>query len=124
LALGLAEIYLEADIQDKAEKYYRQALSTESENSDLLNAVAYFLIDKDRNLKEGMDYIDRALKSSPDNYNYLHTKGWGLFKQGNYRDALELLQKSWDLRRQYAEYDHVSFLHLEAAKKAVAGQKN
>jgi hypothetical protein len=35
-----------------------------------------------------------------------------------------MLQKSWDLRRQNAVYDHPAFLHLEAAKKAAAGQKN
>ena len=32
-----------------------------------------------------------------------------------------MLQKSWDLRRKHAVYDHEAFLHLEAAKKAVAG---
>jgi hypothetical protein len=35
-----------------------------------------------------------------------------------------MLQKSWDLRREKAVYDHQAYLHLEAAKKAVAGQKN
>jgi hypothetical protein len=54
----------------------------------------------------------------------LHTKGWGLYKQGKYQEALEILQKSWDLRMKNAIYDHEAFLHLEAAKKAVAGQKN
>ena len=29
---------------------------------------------------------------------YLDTKGWGLFKQGKYQEALGVLQKSWDLR--------------------------
>jgi hypothetical protein len=35
-----------------------------------------------------------------------------------------MLQKSWDLRREKAVYDHQAYLHLEAAKKAVANQKN
>jgi len=42
--------------------------------------------------------------------------------QGKYLEALELLQKSWDLRLERAVYDHQAFLHLEAAKKAVAEQ--
>ena len=53
----------------------------------------------------------------------MHTKGYGLYKQGKYNEALELLQESWDLRRERAVYDHNAFLHLEAAKKAVAEQK-
>jgi hypothetical protein len=51
----------------------------------------------------------------------LDTKGWGLYKQKKYKEALELLEKSWDLK---PYYDHELYLHLEAAKKAVAGQKN
>ena len=75
-------------------------------------------------LDEGLELVDKALKLSPDNYDFLHTKGWGLYKQGKYQEALEILQKSWDLRMEKAIYNHEAFLHLEAAKKAVAGQKN
>jgi tetratricopeptide (TPR) repeat protein len=85
-----------------------------------LNDLAYFLIDKDQNIPEGMELVDKALKLSPDSYYMLHTKGWGLYKQGKYQEAFDILQKSWDLRRQYAIYNHEAFLHLEAAKN-VAG---
>jgi len=47
-----------------------------------------------------------------------------LYKQGKYNEALEVVQKSWDLRMKNAIYDHEAYLHLEEAKKAVAGQKN
>jgi hypothetical protein len=33
-----------------------------------------------------------------------------------------MLQQSWDQRMKEAVYDHEAFLHLEAAKKAVAIQ--
>jgi len=48
----------------------------------------------------------------------------GLYKLGKYQEALDTLQKSWDLRREKAKYDNEAFLHLEAAKKAVAGMQN
>jgi tetratricopeptide (TPR) repeat protein len=115
---------LRGGIKDKAEEYYRQALLLEQESPDRMNTLAYFLIDKDRNISEGLELVDKALKSDPDNYIYLHCKGWGLFKQGKYQEALDILQKSWDLRMKNAIYDHEAFLHLEAAKKAVANQKN
>jgi tetratricopeptide (TPR) repeat protein len=121
---NLANIYSEAGILDKAEKYYRQALSLEPENPIRINNLAYFLIDKDRNVKVGLEITDKALGLSPDDYTCLHSKGWGLYKQGKYIEALDMLQKSWDLRREKAIYNHEAFLHLEAAKKAVAVQKN
>ena len=67
-----------------------------------------------------MELVGKAQVLSPDNYNYLHTKGWGLYKQGKYQEALDVLQKSWNLRREKATYNHEAYLHLEAAKKAVA----
>ena len=120
----LANIYLEAGILDNAEDFYRQALSVEPESDVRINNLAYFLIDKDRNIKEGLEINDKTLALNPENYNYLHTKGWGLYKQGKYQQALEILQKSWNIRRKQAVYDHEAYLHLEAAKKAVAEQKN
>lgn len=53
----------------------------------------------------------------PGNYSYLDTKGWGLYKQGRYKEALEILEKSWELK---PVYDHEIFLHLEETRKAVA----
>jgi tetratricopeptide (TPR) repeat protein len=123
IASGLASIYIEANIFDKAEEHYRNALSLEPENPVRMNNLAWFLIDKDRNINEGMELIDKALELSPGNYNMLDIKGWGLYKLGKYNEALDILQESWDIRREKAVYYHRAYLHLEAAKKAVAGQK-
>jgi tetratricopeptide (TPR) repeat protein len=118
-----AYIYSKAGELDKSEEYYRRALSLEPESPVRLNDLAYFLIDKELDINEGLKQVDKALELRPDYYDYLHTKGWGLYKLGKYREALDTLQKSWDLRREKAIYDHEAFLHLDAAKKAVASQK-
>jgi len=120
---GLAYVYSMAGIPDKAEEYLRQALAFEPENPARINNLAYFLINRDRNINEGLELVEKALEINPDSYNSLHTKGWGLYKQGKYREALDILQKSWDLRRQYSIYNHAAFLNLEEAKKAAAGQQ-
>jgi tetratricopeptide (TPR) repeat protein len=124
LATNLARIYLLAGIPDKVEEYYRKVLLLQPENPSMMDNLGYFLIDKDRNIKEGLELINKAIELNPDNYNFMHDKGWGLYKQGKYQEALEILQKSWDLRREKSVYNHEAFLHLEEAKKAVAGQKN
>jgi tetratricopeptide (TPR) repeat protein len=98
--------------------------SLEPENTARINSLAYFLIDKDRNINEGLELVEKALAINPNSVSGLHIKGWGLYKQGKYQEALKILQKSWDLRMKNAVYNHEAFLHLEEAKKAVAGQKN
>ena len=118
---GVAGIYSEADILDKAEEFYREAFVLEPEKPVRMNNLAWFLIDKDLNIIEGLELVDKAIKLNPENYLYLDTKGWGLYKQGKYKEALELLEKSWNLK---PVYDHGIYLHLQEAKKAVASQKN
>jgi tetratricopeptide (TPR) repeat protein len=115
----LATAWTEVGLFDKAEKYYSKALSLEPESAINLNNLAYFLIDNDRNINEGMELVDKALKIRPEYYLYLDTKGWGFYKQKKYQEALDLLQKSWDLRMKNAIYDHNAFLHIEAAKRAI-----
>ncbi len=120
IAYGVGYIYADAGILDKAQEYVRQASSLEPENPKLINDVAWLLIDKDINIDEGLVLADKALNFSPDDYMIIDTKGWGLYKQGKYKEALVLLEKAWKLK---PVYDHEVFLHLEAVKKAVAGLK-
>jgi AraC-like DNA-binding protein/tetratricopeptide (TPR) repeat protein len=124
ITTSLAGIYYQAGIIDKAEEYYRQSLSLDPENPSSLNNFAAFYIVNDRKVNKGLELVEKALKSQPDNYNYLDTKGWGLYKQGKYQEALKILQRSWSLRRQNAVYNHEAFLHLEEVKKTAANQKN
>ncbi|HBE43219.1 MAG TPA: hypothetical protein DDW27_18860 [Bacteroidales bacterium] len=114
--------YTQADMPDKAEESFRKSVALDDKNPVWSYYLAYFLIDQERNVDEGLELIDKVLEQSKGQYEwiFLDCKGWGLHKQGNYREALDILQKSWDLRRTKAEYDHKAFLHLEAAKKAVA----
>jgi tetratricopeptide (TPR) repeat protein len=123
ITTSLATIYSEAGLLDKAEKYYRKALSLSPESSGRMNTLAYFLIDKDRDIKEGLQLADTALKINPKSYSYLHTKGWALYKLGKYQEAKDLLQASWDLRKKNAIYNHDAYAHLDSAKTAVANLK-
>ena len=124
ITTALAEIYSEADFLDNAEKYYRQALLMESKNSIRIYNLAKFLIERNRNIDEGLELIEKVIELSQDKYlkfSCLDTKGWGLFKQGKYKEAIDLLERNWEFK---PNYNHEAFLHLEEAKKAVANQKN
>ena len=119
ITTSLALIYEEVGILNKAEEFWRQALTLEPENPAGMNGLAWFLINNDINIDEGLELIERALELSPDDSYYLDTKGWGLYKLGRYKEALELLEKSWELRPIYI---HEIYLHIEEVKKALANQ--
>lgn len=119
----LAEIYSESDFNDKAEECYRQALLLEPENPARIYSLAKLLIEKNRNIDDGLALVGKVIKSSQDKYHtfsYLDTKGWGLFKQGKYKESIYLLERNWNSR---PAYYHEAFLHLEEVKKVVASQK-
>jgi len=116
----LAGLYSGANIIDKAEQYYRKAVSLDPENQTLMNSLAMLLIKNNININEGIVLANKAMESRPDNLYFQYTKGLGLLKQGNYKEALDILEKSWAQR---PGYDHDHFLAIQEAKKAVANQR-
>lgn len=108
IATGVAEIYLEAGWLDKAEQSFRQALSQENDRPQRLSNLAWFLIDTGRDINEGLELIDKALKMDDQNYLYFDCKGWGLYKLGKYEEARKFIEKSWESR---PVYDHRIYLH-------------
>jgi tetratricopeptide (TPR) repeat protein len=85
-----------------------------------MNNLGYYLIDRDINLPEGLELADKAVKSDPNSYIFLDSKGWGLFKLGKNEEALKLLEKSDSLK---PVYNYELNLHLEAVKMAIANHK-
>ena len=118
---GVGTIYTEANLLDKAEFSYRQALELDPRNPARINNLAWFLIDNDINVNEGVNLIQNAVEIRPDNWYYLDTKGWGLYKQGRYDEALKVLTDAWDLR---PRYDQDGYERIEEVKKALSSQNN
>ena len=119
IAPSLAYLYTEGGYLDKAEKCYRDILAVNPEHPTCLNNLGWFLIANDRNINEGMDLIEKALKIRPNSAIYLENKALGLYKQDKYKEALQVLEKAWKLR---PVYNHSSYLFLEKVRKAAAGQ--
>ncbi len=91
---GLARLHEEAKSLDKAEEHYRASLRLNPGSAGWMNNLGSFLIKYDRGIDEGIHLLDKALKISPDNGFYLWNKGLGYYKQGNYQEALNLLQQA------------------------------
>jgi tetratricopeptide (TPR) repeat protein len=84
-----------------------------------MNGLAYFLIEHEINVNEGMELITRALEIEPENLSFLYTKGFAYHKQGKVKEAQEILKKTWDLR---PRYNHEHYLLLQEAEQALASQ--
>ncbi len=107
LYLWYAGIHTRAESYEKAEEYYREALRLRPGNELVTYDVANFLITHDINVEEGMTMLLSLMVMNPDSAPYLYTYGVALYKMGNYKEAENALQKSWD-RKPY--YDHKHFV--------------
>jgi len=114
-------MYENANLIKEAEKFMRHALALDPDSPQILEGLAWVLIDHDINLEEGMKLAERAVKSDPESYNIIDTWGWGLYKSGRYEEALEALNKAWELR---GLYDPDIMRHIQLSEKALAESIN
>ncbi len=119
LLVSVSKIYEEADYFDKAEKSYRHAFEIYPENAGVMNGIALFLIKHDTNVNEGMELITRALEIEPDNWKFLYTYGFGLYKLGELKEAQKVLDRSWEIR---LSYNHDHYLLLQEVEQAITRQ--
>lgn len=109
--------YEEANRIEEAEKYKRRALKLDPDDPQVLEGLAWHLIEYDIHLEEGMALIEKAIKLDPEAFNINETWGWGLYKSGRYEEALEALHKASDLR---GLYDPLIAEQIQAVENALA----
>jgi TolB-like protein len=116
----LGELNEEANIMNQAELHFRKAYEIEPPGSIYqMGRLAYFLINNDINVDEGMEIVKKGLDIRPDNPLLLWAKGRGLYKQGNYEEAVQLLSKVWE---EWSGFDINKYNQLQEAKQALANQ--
>jgi tetratricopeptide (TPR) repeat protein len=78
---------------EKVVKTFDKALAQGVDDSIYLNYYGYTLIDKDIDVKKGMQILKDALNQQPDNTYYLDSLAWGYYKEGECKKAYELMEK-------------------------------
>jgi lipopolysaccharide biosynthesis regulator YciM len=78
---------------EKVVKTFDKALAQGVDDSVYLNYYGYTLIDKDIDVKKGMQILKDALNQQPDNTYYLDSLAWGYYKEGECKRAYELMEK-------------------------------
>lgn len=99
-----------------------EGLAAYPHSAMIKNSLAYTLALLERDLDRALDLVDAALKAEPDNYAYLDTLGWILYKKGDYAGALRSLISAVEREQDpsYEIYDHVGDVLVKLGRAAEA----
>lgn len=119
--LGSAALDLAGD-REAAAALLEEGLAAYPGSPMLQNSLAYTLALLERDLDRALDLVDAALKAEPDNYAYLDTLGWVLYKKGDYESALRSLIRAVEHEQHpsYEIYDHVGDVLVKLGRAAEA----
>ena len=76
--------------------HFEKAIALGNDDSIYLNYYGYTLIDKEVDVKKGMQIIQDALVQQPDNTYYLDSLAWGHYKKGECTQAYKLMKRVVD----------------------------
>lgn len=77
-----------------AETDLKWIISHQENHIDALNALGYLLTNHTKRYQEAYQYLEKALKLSPNNPIVLDSMGWLYYKMGKLEESVELLQKA------------------------------
>ena len=95
-----ALLAVQLDRIDVLEDNLTRILEADPDHAMALNALGYTWADRNENLEQAADYIDRALAMRPDDPAIMDSKGWVEYRLGNLETA-----EHW-LRRAAEAYDN------------------
>jgi tetratricopeptide (TPR) repeat protein len=83
---------------DVAETSLRKLIALKPDHAQAYNALGYTLADRTNRLAEARDYIEKALKLSPEDPFILDSMGWVEYRLGNPTQGLQYLQRAFQQR--------------------------
>ncbi|WP_052501421.1 tetratricopeptide repeat protein [Thiomicrospira microaerophila] len=110
---GLVMVLYEMEDFEAYEVRAKALVARFPDEPDALNALGYFYVERNINLDEAQDLLDRALAIDPDRYHILDSRGWLAYQRGNYVEAEAYLQRAWSIRK-----DDEVLIHLIKTKWA------
>lgn len=82
---------------DFAERDLKWIIEHQKNHVDALNALGYLLTNYTTRYQEAYEYLNKAIKLSPNNPIVLDSMGWLQYKMGNLEQSLALLQRAANL---------------------------
>jgi len=106
---------------EPAERYFRQSLELDPNNSMVLNYLGYMMADRGTKLTEALQMIKKALDLDPMNGAYLDSLGWAYYKLGQYELAEDNLRRA--IERNQSDptvHDHMGDLYEKTGRIRLA----
>ncbi len=107
---------------DSSDYYYESALKIDSNFTLANNNYAYSLSKRNKDIQRALRLSYKTILVDSLNSSYLDTYGWIQYQLGNYKIALEYIQKSLEIGDETAEiFDHLGdvYLKLEDINNAI-----
>ena len=90
----VAEAYRAIGNHEKSDDYYEKAIKLDPDNLVILNNYSYFLSLRQKKLDIAEKMSKKTILAEPENYTYLDTYAWVQFNSGNFKKALEYIEKA------------------------------
>jgi len=84
------------DVIDNVVELFKRAMAEGNDDSIYLNYYGYTLIDKNIDIKKGIELIKDALIQQPDNTYYLDSLAWGYYKDKDCKRAYDTMKRVVD----------------------------
>jgi tetratricopeptide (TPR) repeat protein len=118
---GLGKLYEEAKSFDKAEEHFRTALKLDPNNYTIIDTLAFFLIQHNRNAGEADSLSKVVLKVKPGNPKAMYVQGLVSYRNGRYEEALNLLQHAYS---KYFVWYPALDRDIKKVRKTISTQKS
>jgi tetratricopeptide (TPR) repeat protein len=99
LRYSQALLYEDQGRNRKAVEVLQSLVDESPDDPAFLNALGYLLTDQFQRHEEARGYIQKALAMNPDSPAIIDSMGWVLFKLGDYRAALDYLERAYRLEQ-------------------------
>lgn len=91
---SLGDVYNAMDMHAESDVAYEEAIASDSTNAYALNNYAYYLALRKQKLSVAAEMSRRSNELTPGYPSYQDTYAWVLFQQGDYKRALEWIEKA------------------------------
>lgn len=81
----------------QAEADFRAALAIEPDQPTVLNYLGYSLVERQENLEEALEMIERAVEGEPDSGYIVDSLAWALYRLGRYDEAVPHMERAVEL---------------------------
>lgn len=117
-----ADIYYRMGDFENSFNTFEEALKNNPNDFSILNNYAYYLSERDLNLKYAKKMAKRVISQFPLNTTYLDTYGWVLYKMEKYRSAKNIFNKIGEIDNNPDSiyFEHLGFIYKGLSKCELA----